>query len=209
MYRKLNNELRRKTDKARSSWWKKTCEEIETLDKLGKHDLMYSKVRQVTSRGHQSEGKSVNDKHGRLLVEPDEIKDRWTEYIEELYNKRGKPDSTQIPLENEDTINDDNKGPPVLKSEITEAIRYMKQGKSPGIDMIPAELIKALSGEALRELENICITMYETGTWPQDFYELQIVPVKKKRHAIKFLGVHFFISENCARCQIKALIKSF
>ena len=32
-YRKLNNELRRETDKAKEQWWENECRELEKLDK--------------------------------------------------------------------------------------------------------------------------------------------------------------------------------
>ena len=32
-YRKLNNELRRETEKAREKWWETECEELEELDR--------------------------------------------------------------------------------------------------------------------------------------------------------------------------------
>ena len=44
-YRQLNNELRRKTDKARDDWWREECDELEELDKIGRTDLMYPKVK--------------------------------------------------------------------------------------------------------------------------------------------------------------------
>ena len=45
MYRKLNNELRRETDGAREDWWKSECNELEELDRGGRSDLMYKKVK--------------------------------------------------------------------------------------------------------------------------------------------------------------------
>ena len=42
MYRKLNNELKRATEKARDRWWNDECTELERLDKVGTTDLLYS-----------------------------------------------------------------------------------------------------------------------------------------------------------------------
>jgi len=39
-YRRLNNELRRTTDKAKENWWKEQCEEIELLEKKGRNELL-------------------------------------------------------------------------------------------------------------------------------------------------------------------------
>ena len=47
MYRALNNELRRETNRAREQWWKGQCKEIEKLDESGRVDLMYRKVKRA------------------------------------------------------------------------------------------------------------------------------------------------------------------
>jgi hypothetical protein len=41
-YRWLNNKLRRSTDMARQKRWEKQCDEIEELQKQGKHAQVYS-----------------------------------------------------------------------------------------------------------------------------------------------------------------------
>ena len=49
-YRKLNNELRRETQKAKEKWWETECEELEELDRKGRQDLVYAKVRHLTTK---------------------------------------------------------------------------------------------------------------------------------------------------------------
>ena len=49
-YRKLNNELRRETEKAREDYWVKQCLEIEDLEKAGKVDKMYRKVKELNRK---------------------------------------------------------------------------------------------------------------------------------------------------------------
>ena len=51
-------------------------------------------------------------------------------------------------------------------SEINEAIKSLKKGKSPGVDNIPGELIQA-GGEHMSEaLYNICNKVWKDGKWP-------------------------------------------
>ena len=47
-YRRLNNELRRTTDKAREDWWRSQCEELELLDKKGRTDIIYAQIKKIT-----------------------------------------------------------------------------------------------------------------------------------------------------------------
>ena len=44
MYSRMNNTLRRETDKAKKKWFKDRCSENEELEKKGQLDLMYHKV---------------------------------------------------------------------------------------------------------------------------------------------------------------------
>ena len=185
-YRKLNNEIRRATETARKQWWRTACEDIEDLARKGQHDIMYAKVRQILGEKRSSDTNiAIKDKDGCILIEEDKIRERWATYIEELYEKDKRPNTTEIPLEDEQQVNNDEKGPDIIRSEIHEAIRYMKKKKSPGADGIPAELIKALSGIAAKELENISMKMYEDGEWPEEFCESVILPMKKKPNALE------------------------
>ena len=94
MYRKLNNELRRETDKAREEWWKEECAELERLNKRGKSDELYARIKKLTGeKKTQSKVYALNDENGVSLTQPEKMRNRWKEYIELLYNKESKPAS--------------------------------------------------------------------------------------------------------------------
>ena len=44
-----------------------------------------------------------------------------------------------------DEVNEDERGPGILKEEIEEAIKSLKDNKAAGVDGIPAEFLKALA----------------------------------------------------------------
>ena len=83
---------------------------------------------------------TINDKDGTTLTEIEDILNRWHEYGQQLFG----------------TI-DESKGPPCIKfehmepkpllDEVKAALKQLKTGKSPGLDGIPAELLKN-TGEA-------------------------------------------------------------
>ena len=101
MYKKLNNELRRETDAAREDWWKSECNELEELDRRGRSDLMYKKVKILKGWTKPVRNGGIKDAQGELMSEPEEIKKRWKRYIEVLYNKDGKPSEVDFQLEEE------------------------------------------------------------------------------------------------------------
>ena len=47
-------------------------------------------------------------------------------------------------LEEENTVESDQMGPDIMKEEIYEAIRCMKNGKAAGLDDVPAEFLMML-----------------------------------------------------------------
>ena len=147
-----NNELRRETDKAREEWWKEKFVDLEELDRRGRSDL-YNKVRQLTGQSRQRNNNSaIKDKNGNLLTDKDDIKNRWKEYIEVLYDGEGKPLKENLKMEKESEVDEDSKSPDLLASEIKAAIKDLKNGKAVGIDGIPAEFWKNLDEEATSEL---------------------------------------------------------
>ena len=74
-YRRLNDELRKETDKAREIWWTEQCNDIENLEKKGQFDLLYKKIREVTGvKTNKIKGISIKDENGNLLTDTQEIK---------------------------------------------------------------------------------------------------------------------------------------
>ena len=81
------------------------------------------------------------------MTEPDEIRNRWKEYIEILYDKNGKPQNEEMGIELEFDVDEDSKGPVILDSEVTNAIEALKVGKVIGPDGIPAKFWTSTGSE--------------------------------------------------------------
>ena len=59
-----------------------------------------------------------------MLTDSDKVRDRWKEYIEDLYDKNNKPQEEDMHLETD--TEDDVKGPPILYSEFEAALSELK-----------------------------------------------------------------------------------
>ncbi len=203
-YKRLNNKLRKTTDKAREAWWRQQCEDIEEMQRLGRYDQVYDKVRKLSKKTGDSRGIEIRDKGGTLLHDTKAIQERWMEYIEELYDKENRPTELEIG----ETLSEEDVGPEIIREEVTSAIADMKNNKTEGIDEIPAEILKLLEERALDSLTKLCQKIYMTGEWPTDFVQSILIPLKKKPNATE-CGDHRTISliSHAAKIVLKILNK--
>jgi len=77
----------------------------------------------------------------------------------------------------------DNIEPPILREEFEIALKKLKENKSPGIDNLNEELLKASDGYGKDILFEIIGKAYETGKIPKDFEKCVIIPIPKKKKA--------------------------
>ena len=83
---------------------------------------------------------AIKDKDGKLLESRTDIKNRWKEYFEKLYetNPVDKTILQEMPPCNRQEHMED-----ILREEVEAAVRSLKKRKSPGEDNITAEMIQA------------------------------------------------------------------
>ena len=63
---------------------------------MGKTRNLFKKIRDTEGTFHAKMG-SINDRNGMYRIEAEDIKKRWQEYTEELYNKDiHDPDNTMV-----------------------------------------------------------------------------------------------------------------
>ena len=184
-YKQLHKELRRETEQAREKWWTTTCNDLMEMDRRGRADRMYTIVKSVSREKSTARANTViRDGAGVLLTEGEEIRERWACYVEELYDKNGKPDLISMSTGSEDLVAEDEKGPGLLQEEVTTAIKEMKSKKAEGVDGIPAEFWKAIDDEGINEVVKLCRKMYKQGKWPEEFTKSIVIPIPKKQNAM-------------------------
>jgi hypothetical protein len=81
--------------------------------------------------------KCIKDESDRLLVKDEEIKNRWREYFDKLFND----ESEKTAIELDDSIDTNRRFVRrIQESEMKEALKKMKIGKALGPDDIPIEV---------------------------------------------------------------------
>ena len=95
---------------------------------------------------------TVKDRNGMDIAEAEEIKKRWQEYTEVLYQKKKK--SLNDPDNHGDVVN--NQEPDIPESEVKWALGSITKNKASKDDGIPAELFQILKVDAVKVLHSIC-----------------------------------------------------
>ena len=101
----------------------------------------------------------------------EEIKERWTEYCNDLYSE------TETDPKNKDLLNElemisppqtEDEDDDILHEEVERAIHQLKKDKSPGNDGIRGEMISA-GGEKLKEeIYKLCKHVWKEGKVPEE-----------------------------------------
>ena len=85
-YTHLNAEFLRIARRDKKAFLSGQSKEIEENNRMGDTRDLFKKIRDIKGTFHAKMG-SIKDRNGRDLTEAEDIKKRWQEYTEELYNK--------------------------------------------------------------------------------------------------------------------------
>ena len=161
--------------KAKEKWIKKQCVSIENDLKNNNTKRAYQTVKELTNT-KQRRVSVIQDKTGKCLTEEHEVLTRFTEYCSDLYNHESNGDTTIL----NGPYNTNGDTSPILREEVEVAVKYLKGGKSPGNDNIPAELIMNGGEAMISALTIICNKIWKTGEWPTPWTKSMIITLPKK-----------------------------
>ena len=149
---------------------------------MGKTRYLFKKIRDIKGTLHAKMG-TIKDRNGMDLTEAEDIKKRWQQYTEELYQKYlHDPDNhdgviTHLELD-------------ILECEVKWALGSMAMNKASGGDGIPVELFQILKDDALKVRHSICQQTWKTQQWPQDWKRSIFIPIPKKGNAKECSNYH-------------------
>ena len=131
-YSHLNAEFQRIARRNKKVFLSDQCKEIEGNKRMGKTRGLVKKIRDTKGIFHAKMG-LIKDKNGMNLTEAEDIKKRWQEYTEELYEKylynQDNHDGVITHLESG-----------ILECEVKWALESITTNKARGGDEIPVEL---------------------------------------------------------------------
>jgi len=136
----LNNirrEVSRHFRNKNKAYMRAKIEEIETNSKIKNIRDLYRGINDF-KKGYQPRCNIVKDEKSDLVADSHSSVARWRKYFSQLFNVHGVEDAGQAEIHTAEPLI-----PEPSASEFELAIDKLKNHKSPGIDQIPAELIKA------------------------------------------------------------------
>ena len=121
---------------------------------MGKTRDLFKKIRD-TKRTFQKKIGSTKDRNCMDLTDAEDIKKRWQEYTEELYEK--------------DLYDADNHNgvithlvPDILECEVKWALESITMNKASGCNGIPVELFPILKDDGVKVLHSVCQHIWRT-----------------------------------------------
>uniref|UniRef100_W5NH99 Endonuclease/exonuclease/phosphatase domain-containing protein n=1 Tax=Lepisosteus oculatus TaxID=7918 RepID=W5NH99_LEPOC len=162
--RRLNAEFHKAARKDKEAYWDQRCKEMEEDCQKGHTRNLFAQVKKIRTSFTARKG-AIKDKNGKVLTGQQGIRSRWREYTEELYASTSDPEPPHDdPVEME---------PAILDEEVVWALKQLPNNKAPGIDSIPAEM--------LRPVPPVVIKVICQNIW--DWKRSAFIPLPKKGDA--------------------------
>ena len=156
---------------AKEEYLNRQCEEIEELENKNVQ-IIHEKVEAVVNKKKWHTSSCIKDEDGNVFMEQDQIKNRWTEYINSLYLDTDRIDRPVIKKQ--------MTGNPITRDEIENAMTQMKKNKAVGNDEIAFEMIEALGIFGLEKITDIANFVYESENVPDEMIESIFIALPKK-----------------------------
>ena len=143
-YTHLNAEFQRIARRDKKAFLSDQSKEIEGNNRMGKTRDLLKKIRDTKGLFHAKMG-AIKDRSVTDLIEAEDIKKRWQEYMEKLYkNDFHDPDNHDGVITHLE--------PDILEREVMWALGGITMNKGSGGDGITAELFQILEDDAVKVL---------------------------------------------------------
>jgi hypothetical protein len=151
--------------------WLCTKEEEKDIYKMAKsRERKTSDIIQV---------KCIKDAIERLLTKDEDIKNRWREYFDKLFNE----DSGSSSIELDIFLDDLNRQfvHRIQESEVKDDLKMMKRGKTMGPDGISIEVWRTLGDVAIVWLTKLFNLIFRSNKMPDEWRRSILVPIFKNK----------------------------
>ena len=175
-YEIARSAAQRVTRGAKEETCRKIGEDLKS-DFGGTRKLLYS-LANGYRRKRQFVSHVIKDKNEVLPTDSEQISERWKENFCDLLNVPNTQDNPEE--ENDFRIGEEEEENPITMEELEKTISRMKNGKSPGDDGLPVEVLKAGGATVANKLLKIFNAAYKAKMVPSDWQKGVISAILKK-----------------------------
>jgi hypothetical protein len=123
--------------------------------------------------------KCIKDAIERLLTKGEDIKNRWREYFDKLFNEDSGSSSIELDISSDDLNRQFMCR--IQESEVKDALKMMKGGKAMGLDGIPIEVWKTPGDVAIVWLTKLFNLIFRSNKMSDEWRRSILVPIFKNK----------------------------
>ena len=181
-YRQIQKKIVASSLQDFEDWVGEWAKEIETADGHGDTKRIYQGVKKLSEKPTKPPVNLTTDAQGKLLGQAEDVADVWVDFLTEKFActkaETERPDMETLPCTQGEC------GDTLTEEEIMKGLARMRNGKSCGLDEIPAEIYKRC--EPCRQL---LIDLLQKVWWDEE------VPEEFARSTFIMLAVYLKIKD--------------
>jgi hypothetical protein len=180
-YKVAKKTAKRAVSEARGRMYDGLCQRLST--KEGEKDI----YRMAKSRERKTRDiiqvKCIKDETERLLTKDEDIKNRWREYFDKLFNKDSGSSCIELDISSDDLNRQFVRR--IQESEVKDALKRMKGGKAMSPDGIPIEVWRSLTDVTIVWLTKLLNLIFWSNKMPDEWRQSILVPIFKNKGMCK------------------------
>jgi hypothetical protein len=123
--------------------------------------------------------KYIKDGTERLLTKDEDIKNRWREYFNKLFNEDSESSSIELDISSDDLNRQFVRR--IQESEVKDALKRMKRGKTMGLDGIPIEAWMTLEDVVIVWLTKLFNIIFRSNKMSDEWRRSILIPIFKNK----------------------------
>jgi hypothetical protein len=123
--------------------------------------------------------KCIKDATERLLTKDEDIKNRWREHFDKLFNEDSGSSSIKLDIYSDDLNRQFVRR--IQESEVKDALKRMKGGKAMSPDGIPIEVWRTLGDVTIVWLTKLFNIIFRSNKMPHEWRRSILVPIFKNK----------------------------
>ena len=183
-YKRLSKTVKSMTEHRQIEYWDEVCEDIEKSIRNNDPVTAFSIIRRLKGGGKRDNNTPVQDKSGKVLINPKDTLNRWREFFHETLNvttsiDRNSIDQVKIPTLS--ATEEYRQNVPISIDEVRKALKQTKSRKAPGSDEITADILKAGGEPVIQWLFKFFTEIWENEQMVKEWNMTTLIKLYKNK----------------------------